>query len=228
MTMELVWVTFEKTYGAQLLINLFENKMASFLLKIDTDCYGLRHADSNIMIGEIPVIIERDVLYVKGNKFPLTKGLIELLTKRKPKNFNNDEIMSYKTILILTNAHKRKYGNAFRLNPNKSWKYNKIISKLFPPKRKKSERSRNSTSRNSPSVAAVRATEIENPIFGESDRVEWGENTKSNENGESDVIEWDENTNPNEIVNMIRIKLSEGKNIQSLVNVLIEMGIVCG
>lgn len=37
---------------------------------------------------------------------------------------------------MLTNAHMRKYGDVYRINPNRSWKYQNIISKLFPPKRK--------------------------------------------------------------------------------------------
>lgn len=108
----------------------------SFLLNIDPCCYGLKHDVSGLTIGKVPVQIKKDVLHIQTNKFNLTKGLIELLTKRKPQDFNDEDIQSYKRILMLTNTHMRKYRNVYRLKPNSSWKYLNIISKLFPPKRK--------------------------------------------------------------------------------------------
>lgn len=219
----------------------------SFLLNIEPNCYGLKHDGSSIMIGKVPVQIKRDVLHIKANKFHLTKGLIELLTKWQPQDFNGEDIQSYKRILILTNAHMRKYGNVYRIKPNSSWKYQNIISKLFPSKRKRRsvkmcEEEEEYPTENMqvlPKGKYVSSTkykadkEMENSMTPSPSELH-ATNSKYNikfdnttskmiNNG---VIEWDSDTDPNDIVAAIKINKRLGTNYDLYIHTLRDMGII--
>lgn len=201
----------------------------SFLLNIDSQCYGLKHVGSNLMIGEVPVLIKKDVLHIVGNKFPLTNGLIELLTKREPQGFNDKDLLNYKNILILTNAHMRKYRNVHRINSNKSWKYQNIISKLFPPKRKRKfscSLQRYIPADDERRMECDEDTDDENLVNVNSS---W----KYRNIPLDDIVEEDEcrlergeNIDPNTIVDMIRINKRLGLDCSVYINILRDKGII--
>ncbi|KAG5868479.1 hypothetical protein JTB14_035832 [Gonioctena quinquepunctata] len=98
---------------------------------IESDTYGLRF-DKGYVIGRTPVAFGNDKLIVHNINVDLTEGLLQLLLKRAPQHYEPED----KKILKVTNAHKKLYKSDMSVNANNSWKYKKIISLLFSPKRR--------------------------------------------------------------------------------------------
>ena len=103
------------------------------------NCYGIRRAGYNFMIGDsiIGVDRERD-LTIKGKHYKGTGGLWELLTR---KGVNNKVIMEsdlkkFKTILDRTTAHLEGFETGNDILIVRGPKFTKVISKLFPQKKR--------------------------------------------------------------------------------------------
>lgn len=87
------------------------------------------------MIGNSKIIYlpHENVIQIKNESFKPTRGLLELMFKKKPikslvteKDYN-----TYKDILLLTNAHLVKYTEGERIQVTNTFKYKNIIKKLF-------------------------------------------------------------------------------------------------
>jgi hypothetical protein len=80
-------------------------------------------ADGNIHVGEPDTAI----------KFKATKGLWELLTRKKVDKdlVTEDDLQKYKNILELSNAHLERYEPGANIQISKGAKFRGIISKLF-------------------------------------------------------------------------------------------------
>ena len=83
--------------------HLYESKKRS----LDTE-YGIRRDADGWMIGYSRVGVDSDGnIHIKNVAFPATKGLWELLTRKRldKKLITNADLKQYKTILEMTNAH---------------------------------------------------------------------------------------------------------------------------
>ncbi|KAG5870328.1 hypothetical protein JTB14_004165 [Gonioctena quinquepunctata] len=116
---------------------------------IESDIYGLRFDKGNV-IGHTPVTYKNDKLVVHNKNFVLTERLLQLLLKRVPQHYESEDLVAYKNILELTNAHKKPYKADRPVNSNGSWKYRNIISLLFPPKRRRDVKKANDGKKYSP------------------------------------------------------------------------------
>jgi len=108
---------------------LYESKK----LSLDT-VYGIRRDGDVFVIGNSQVGVNRDSnIHINNVEFPATKGLWELLTrKRVNKNLvTTADLKQYKTILEMTNAHLEGYKPRANIHTSKGVKYKKIISKRF-------------------------------------------------------------------------------------------------
>jgi len=97
--------------------------------------YSIRRDGDVFMIGDSQVGVDRDGnIHINNVEFPATKGLWELLTrKRVDKNsVTTADIKQYKTILEMTNAHLEGYKPRANIHTSKGVKYKEIISQLFP------------------------------------------------------------------------------------------------
>lgn len=102
--------------------------------------YGARLENDGIKIGDSLVDTDDDDnVKVKGKLFKGTPGLFELLFKNCPVKYSTRDLTTFKSILKLTNAHRRHYSAGSSTYRNKSKKYINIISKLFPPQRRGSK-----------------------------------------------------------------------------------------
>lgn len=105
-------------------------------LKLGKHVFGIRRENGYDKIGNQTVNINDSILNVGNNKYELSEGLKELLTKSKPQlNYSNEDLKIYKQILMQTNAHLVKYQDGNDIQANKSYKYRYIISKLFNKKK---------------------------------------------------------------------------------------------
>lgn len=112
-------------------------KIKYILLDLRSDnIYGLRTEYPNLFIGNSRVEICEDRLSINQENFILTDGLLELLAQRKPRGYSNSDLIEYRKILLLTSVHKRNFKPNERIVSTRSYKYTRIISKLFPPRRR--------------------------------------------------------------------------------------------
>ena len=95
--------------------------------------FGFRNDNNSWFIGNTPVAFDSDILLIDNEKYTLTDGLLNLLVQENPYEYDNSNLMKYKEILLLTNAHKRNYQIGIQIRSSRSKKYKNIISKLFPP-----------------------------------------------------------------------------------------------
>lgn len=98
--------------------------------------FGVRREGQDLYIGNTPIELRGKILLVgNDDEFLMTDGLMQLLTKKDPIKYTNEDLKEYKNILLLTNAHRRCYKAHCQINANNSLKYKNVVSILFPPKR---------------------------------------------------------------------------------------------
>jgi hypothetical protein len=86
------------------------------------------------MIGDSRVGVDRDGnIHIREVEFPATKGLWELLTRKKVNKrlVTSNDLKQYKTILEMTNAHLEGYEPDANIHTSKGLKFRDVISKLF-------------------------------------------------------------------------------------------------
>ena len=92
---------------------------------------GIRKHNNRLMMGNSPVSFETDKIIIGQSTFPKTSGLIELLFKKHPSEYDDEDLEIYKQILLLTNAHRRQYKHNEGIRAINSKKYSNIIRPLF-------------------------------------------------------------------------------------------------
>lgn len=94
--------------------------------------YGVRYnPDSGkYFIGDSEVKIEGQNLTVKQKRYKITHGLLELLFKKEPIGYSEDDLPKYRDIVYRTNAHKVGYKSTAQIAGNKGKKY-QLIKKLM-------------------------------------------------------------------------------------------------
>lgn len=96
--------------------------------------YGLRMLENGEWgMGSKVVKIKNDEINIEGKTYGGTSGLFELITRSNPsKNtYTERDLMTYKAMLIQTNAHKVGYDVYNKINGNRGVKYTTIIAPLF-------------------------------------------------------------------------------------------------
>jgi len=85
------------------------------------------------MIGDSRVGVDSDGnIHIKNVQFPATKGLSELLTRKRvdKESVTTVDLKQYKTILEMANAHLEGYEPHANIRISKGLKYKEIISTL--------------------------------------------------------------------------------------------------
>ena len=103
-------------FGAKTLGELASPYVSPYLYEskrrfLDTE-HGIRKVGEGFMIGDSRVGVDRDGnIHIKEVEFPATKGLWELLTRKRvdKKSITTDDLKQYKAILEMTNAHLEGY-----------------------------------------------------------------------------------------------------------------------
>ena len=115
---------------------MFTKQLKYRLLETPKTLYGLRQEGDKYFIGNKHVKIKDNNLIIDTEKFLLTQGLLDLLTKNKLENLQSlSDLNKYKCILLLTNVHRRGFNANEQIVAASGWKYRNVISKLFPPNR---------------------------------------------------------------------------------------------
>lgn len=104
--------------------------------------YGFKYKRGELMLGKEKVAVKTTKskpTYLIGKKlFPATPGVTDLLLSDNPQNYSEDDLKTYKNMLVHTSAHRQNFNKFNEVNRDKSDpKYTKIISRLFPTSQRK-------------------------------------------------------------------------------------------
>lgn len=91
--------------------------------------YGPKtYSNGVIKLGREEVKFKSNSIIIKDASYELTPGLADLLFSRYPMQYSDNDLNTYKEILIQTSAHLTQDGTKIKKGGTK---YTKIISKLF-------------------------------------------------------------------------------------------------
>lgn len=109
------------------------SKYFDSLLSKDNDTqYGIRQARGVLKIGNYAVELDEKKLSIGSETVTHTEGLLSLLFHKKPERYTKSDLKNYKKILLLTNAHRKRFNVDSPIRASKKgYKYNKIIKPLF-------------------------------------------------------------------------------------------------
>lgn len=104
----------------------------SLLSKNNDTQYGIRKARGVLKIGNSAVRLNEKTISIGSETITHTEGLLNLLFFKKPVGYSKSDLKNYKKILLLTNAHRKRFNvdSPIRIL-KKSYKYNTIIKPLF-------------------------------------------------------------------------------------------------
>jgi len=97
--------------------------------------YGLRKVGDRFFIGNSDVSVDTNSdFYIRNKRFKGTRGLWELLTRKKVNSelVTPSDLRQYKRILILTSAHLERYEPGAPIHISRGNKFRSVIAKLFP------------------------------------------------------------------------------------------------
>lgn len=97
--------------------------------------YGIREVDGNLKIGNADVRFDGPNIIIGRFSYKATKGLLELLFKKKPSKFLYGDAQNYKYILNDTHSARVNYDPDQKLAASKAHKYNVIIKPILKGKR---------------------------------------------------------------------------------------------
>ena len=116
---------------------------ATFLNRSNSDTnFGIRKEGMHHYIGYRHVIVkDNDIIFPNDERLKGTRGLWELITSKKPKNYTDDDYNNYRYLMIKTNAiHKDNDPNNSRAKGNyKGVKWKNIVSPIWEKIKKKEE-----------------------------------------------------------------------------------------
>ncbi len=108
--------------------NTSDEDIAEDALISDDSTFGLTRKRGCYYLGNVPVQLHKNVLTIESDKYPLTPGLLSLLTRKAPMGYTEDDLHTYKNMLVQTNAHRTVSGN---IRSKKSHKYKTVVRHLF-------------------------------------------------------------------------------------------------
>ncbi|KYM93730.1 hypothetical protein ALC62_15668 [Cyphomyrmex costatus] len=95
--------------------------------------YGVYFSDEGTMLGDKRITLRKnDDIIIDGKRYYGTPGLYELIFMKFPNESicTDDDIQTYKSILLTTNAYRRGHNAGNQVLGNKGHKYKNIIAPL--------------------------------------------------------------------------------------------------
>lgn len=107
----------------------YQYRINNWFASIDLDkTYGpKKQSNECITLGNKDVEFNQNSLLIEENTYPLTPGIVRLLFNKNPKSYTEQDLETYRSILVQTSAHLT-LDSKIKCKGNK---YKNIISKLF-------------------------------------------------------------------------------------------------
>ncbi|XP_011858311.1 PREDICTED: uncharacterized protein LOC105555879 [Vollenhovia emeryi] len=102
--------------------------------------YGVYVSKDGTKLGDKRFDVDKDdAMIIDGTRYVGTPGLYELIFKRLPDDlvYTKNDLQTYKSILLTTNAHRRGRSASMPIMGNKGYKYSMIIGLLIRGDKKK-------------------------------------------------------------------------------------------
>ncbi|XP_077275574.1 uncharacterized protein LOC143904632 [Temnothorax americanus] len=100
--------------------------------------YGVYFSNDGMMLGNKRFDVDNaDNIIIDDIRYAGTRGLYELIFKKIPNDeiYTEDDMQKYKSILLMTNAHKRNHNAHAQIKGNGGYKYRNIIAPLISGKK---------------------------------------------------------------------------------------------
>ncbi|KYN02979.1 hypothetical protein ALC62_06184 [Cyphomyrmex costatus] len=100
--------------------------------------YGVYFSDEGTMLGDKRITLNKnDDIIIDGQRYDRTPGLYELIFMKFPNESicTDDDVQTYKSILLITNAYRRGHNAGNQVLGNKGHKYKNIIAPLVLSKK---------------------------------------------------------------------------------------------
>ncbi|KYN00609.1 hypothetical protein ALC62_08619 [Cyphomyrmex costatus] len=100
---------------------------------VNIDVYGVYFSDEGTMLGDKHITLNKnDDIIIDGKRYDGTPGLYELIFMKFPNESicTDDDVQTYKSILLTTNAYRRGHNAGNQVLGNKGHKYKNIIAPL--------------------------------------------------------------------------------------------------
>ncbi|KYN28610.1 hypothetical protein ALC57_02002 [Trachymyrmex cornetzi] len=100
--------------------------------------YGVYFNDEGTMLGDKRITLHKnDDIIIDGKRYDGTACLYELIFMKFPNEsiFTDDDVHTYRSILLTTNAHKRGHSPSNQVMGSKGYKYKNIIAPLVLDKK---------------------------------------------------------------------------------------------
>lgn len=98
--------------------------------------YGVREEDGKLKLGNVEVAFEDSNIIIGEFTYKATKGLLELLFKKKPGKFSYTDAKNFKYILNNTNVHRVGYDKNRKISVSvNNEKYKNIIKPILDGRR---------------------------------------------------------------------------------------------
>lgn len=109
----------------------YQQQIENWFQSLDIDrTYGpKKHENGDITLGNKEIKFIKNAIFIGDSIHPSTSGLIQLLFMKNPLIYTDNDLKTYKSILVQTSAHLTLDGVTIKKRGNK---YYNIISKLFP------------------------------------------------------------------------------------------------
>lgn len=104
--------------------------LTSMASKVSTDkTFGLHAKTGDFYIGDSNVTIAGDDIIIGSDTYYGTEGLWELITSKKPKDYNSEDLDKYRNILLKTNAIINQETGKVKASSGE--KYKSIIKPIY-------------------------------------------------------------------------------------------------
>lgn len=97
---------------------------------------GVRHLQTGKRIGSKDVSFKDNYIHINGQKYYLTKGLLELIFKKDPRQnlIQSDDLDVYKKIVLNTDAYRKQYNSRNDIRIDNTAKFRDIIKPMLTTK----------------------------------------------------------------------------------------------
>lgn len=116
--------------------NKIQEYLSSVLDKTSDDVYGIRNERGIFKMGNETVEVLPNGLKIKETFFAYSKGLFDLIFKKKPKvGYTTKDLAEYRKMLEITNSYRKNYSANGAIKGNAGYKYMNIIKPIVQNKR---------------------------------------------------------------------------------------------
>ena len=96
-----------------------------------TDSLGINSDGKNFYIGNKKVYVDNNDIFLDGKQYEGTKGLWNLLAKKQPKDFTEQDVLNYEELLLKTNSLHQGNDPSRQAKSSQAYKWKHFGSRFW-------------------------------------------------------------------------------------------------